>query len=359
MCMAAMLSSCSDITDSVTDAADEEYAITLMASVSGMERMSSRAATTYQDTIPSYSNPLPTDVWLTTQRGVYTHDDEEYVTSTHPGTDTYHYHHTMTYTSGQLTFLSASAMRNLLLYPVNKNTPTYIVGFYPQGKFQLVGTAADADYGKTATASFDGKTDLMFAPEVHGSRKTEEKIARQDYKHILTWLKICARADNEDARAYWESITGIKLKNTANSVVVDLSTTDISELHPEFSGSIDMDFDRSAGSGPFTTDSPYALTTYITEIADILCAPVIINNPSADDAGATEYQLEIATKGGGTKTIDIQFTKDYDNNDIADGHYTASELYVISLAFGQSPVINASVTLLNWDNENRDLNMSE
>ena len=335
---------------------EEDYAITLSAAISGIDSKT-RAVDAYNDTVPSPSNPLNADVWLSTTRGEYLNDADGYVTSTHPGTDEYHLHHTITYTNNQLTFLSASAMRNLLLYPVNTEHKTYIVGFAPQGKFSLTGSSGDTGYGKTASATIDAKTDLMFAPEVMGSRVKEEKIARQDFKHILTWLKICARADNEEAKNSWGSIIGLKLKNTSNKVTVDLSTTDINTLKPTFSGSTDLDFDKTPGGGAITEANPYALTTYVYEMADILCAPVTISNPSESDSGTAEYTLEVTTTGNGTKEVSVQLTKDYDSDLIPDGHYTASELYVITLAFGQSPTISATCSLMEWQEEKRDLNL--
>ena len=354
-----MLAACSSDND-IDNASgnDEEYAITLAAGIGGLTT-SSRAAETYNDTVPSSTSPLAADVWLSSDRGVYIHKADDYVTSTHAGNDEYHLHHQMTYTSGQLTFLNASSVKNLLLYSVDKTKRTYIVGFYPQNVFSLVGSEGDSDYGKTAEASVDGRTDLMFAPEVYGSRVTTEKIARQDFKHILTWLKVCARAENEEAVNSWGRIIGLKLKNAKTNVTVDLSTTDINTLRPTFTGDTDMNFDRkdNGNSGTISEENYYPLTTYITEMADILCAPVEINNPSEDNAGTAEYTLEVTTTGGVVKEVPVQLSRDYDGNNIDNGHYTASELYVISLVFGLSPTISASCSLQEWDNEARDLLM--
>ena len=71
------------------------------------------------------------------------------------------------------------------VYPNNANTSVYFVGMHPQSGWSTTTGGTQA----THTSAIDGKTDVMFAPEIsgtYGGNTTDDKWPTFEFHHLLT-----------------------------------------------------------------------------------------------------------------------------------------------------------------------------
>lgn len=240
----------------------EDGAIRLGASVVGMESVT-RALTEpdiYKGSNPSAGNPFEADVWFSNTSGEFQHNPT--------GTTNLPCHTTMTFT-GALEYAYTSDNKNLKYNTQDKDAPVYCVGFHPQDSWQ---TTDD----KTATASIDGNTDLMFAPQISGS--WSKPLKEQTYKHLLTWLKVCICSTSQEAADTWGEVKSISIQSE-DGLSVNLGT-----------GAVTYNTTTTS----FTVAEDETLHTTMTEVGKgVLCSP------------AKEYTLTIETANAGTRQVNI------------------------------------------------------
>ena len=300
-------------TDERTEAyAGDDACIRLGASVVGIESATRVAsASVYEGSSPSVSNRFVADVCFSNTSGQY-------------GTDgvapTYVPYRTQMEFDGSLVYAKTSDGANNLKYATTGDNPpsVYCVGFYPQGKWKIV------DNNESATATIDGSTDLMFAPQQTGS--WSNPLKELPFNHLLTWLKVCICATSQETAAAWGKIESISIKS-ANGLSVNLKT-----------GTVTYDTSTS----DIVAAENKTLHTTMQEVGSVLCAP------------ATEYTLTIVTANAGIRTKTLQLT-DLEGNKIAKEEDVKGKLFILSLYFNEFDVVEGVCTLNAWNNQDEDL----
>ncbi len=309
--MIATLSACSEIE---TECAGE---IMMQASINDIS-VSTKAdepESIFKGAAPSSGNKLPVDLWISATSGVYTHNPAEV---------------TMFPCSTKIEYDSPTPDypdpigENKIKYN-RDDSWAYCVGFYPQGKWSVIETIA--------TAEIDGKTDLMFAPQISG--KWTMPFEEQTYSHLLTWLKVCICATDTEAVSAWGDIDDISVITDNDYPIYSSVTADLGTGQTEYSGA----------SQPlhFFADD-VALETVIKETGSVLCSP------------SSKYRLKVRTLSGKEKTILINL-KDLAGNEINSNVDAAGKMFVITLYFNPFDVIEGICTLNSWNNEDEELEL--
>lgn len=240
-------------------------------------------------------------VWLSEHDGVYP--------PSNPVSPTFlPYRANLTYEEGStIVYTNTDAMQDPVSYVVEGDKRVYCVGLYPQE-----GWTTNNDY-KIATHVVDGKQDLMFATQESGSLL--EKMGRQTYRHLLSWVRFTVRATDPDVATDWGRVTSVQMLDARGYVNITLGTGDIQ--YSSLSENVDV------------LDSPLDLTVAIQDIGSALCIP--------STAG---YKLKIVTNKGEEKILSL------------DTDFKAGELYLVNLYFNPRNDINAVCSLVPWNEDN-------
>ena len=278
-------------------------------------------------------NPFVAEVWFTETSGEYKHEPDY----TGEGATCLPIHTYMTFDRNTRIFPpehtpEGSAASYKLKYPKD-GSKACCVGFY-SNHWTGNGTLAHASSAlwassdnKTATHDIDGKTDLMYAPQVEGSRTTPFDTLR--FHHLQTWLKLNVYADDEEAAKNWGKITSIEV--TSNKTVsVDLGATEVNKTTVTYTG-----------TQLLTITGNHSLTTDVTEVGSLFCSP------------ETEYTLTIKTAYN-EKTLTIPIC-DKAGSAITDIDKIRGRLFVINLLFKPYSVVEGVCTLNAWENQDEDL----
>lgn len=279
--------------------------------------VSSKAATIYEATMPDAEHPLAVNVWFST-------DGSAFPSSGTVNASTVSLHRTVTYTNGEYVFPSAVAGA-YLQYPTTGEA-LYCVGLYPQSGW----STANSD--TQATHAVDTDTDLMFAPKTFGTKSS--LMGRQTYQHLLTWLKVRVRAVDAQAISSWGTLTSITM-DTKNTVSITLNNGTVA-----FSGD---------GTSSNLLASSQTLTTTSKEVISVFCHSVTAS--SAENA--TEYDFHITCDN-----YDKDISIDLLNNDNSRfSGETAGKLFVVTLSFNRLKQIEATVELVPWEEDRRDITL--
>lgn len=222
-------------------------------------------------------------------------------------------------------------------YYKDATSPVYLFGFYPSSW-----SLSSGSY----TCTFDGKTDVMFAPEISVRKSTEVSGRTMTFQHLLTKLDVKAKLSEGTADS-WGKITSITLEAADNQVAIAntaLPTNADTRTGFNYSGSVSIPFYVWETGGNYTDNaiSNADMPTNDTEInvAYTLCAPV-----DADGNTGSEYTLHIVTSNGGTHNVDINLLQS-DNSTNFTGS-TSGYQFTIILNF-QSTEITATATVAEW-----------
>lgn len=222
--------------------------------------------------------------------------------------------------------------------PAVMSPRVYFIGLYPATGWTTLSDGAGASF------TFNGRDDVMYAPEVYGSSDPEVDDPTLTFSHLLTYLKFKIVAESADAQKAWGDLTSIKLKKQNNgeelksSVSVTLNSpassatfvTTVSELHL-YVQNTNTYFPISAYTIPTSAAAP---------VAYVICAPVT----ASAEPGYNEYTLEISTKNRTSRLVGI------DLKSIADELYTGSTMgkeFTVTLTFTLNSIA-ASATVTGW-----------
>lgn len=295
-----------------TDKADDSLAggdICLNAAVGEIE---SRAETLpYLGTTPTTGNPLRAWVWFSEDATEYGNSEVNIMTHLPCRT-------VMTFEGAPVFAYNATGQN--LKYDTGSNSTVYCVGFYPA---ENVWETTD---GKTATATVDGSSDLMYAPKISGT--WGDPLQTQTYQHLQNWVKVCVCATSQDAADVWGKITDISV-STQTSVSVDVTTDAITYSDD---GTMPV-FDSKEGQPLHTT---------MQEFGSVFCSP------------AEEYTVSV-TIGGKTVSQTITVEPLESGIDLVKG----GNLVILTLYFQPFNMIEGVCTLNAWDAQNEDLYMKE
>ena len=257
-------------------------------------------------------------VWFSTTMGIYTENPTPAAPTFLP------YRATVKYGSNPTTvYVNPTTMENPLSYPTEGDN-VYCVGLYPHTSW----SSAD---GLTATHTIDGTTDLMFAEQISGSWQTP--FAKQTYKHLLTWLKFEVRVTTSEAIRQWGTLKKMSIINAHNTVSINFSQTPDNNSVIEYVGS-EEEFVVMDGEQP--------LTITAENVGWLLCSP------------CTDFKLKITTSEVENKEVTV-YLYDLDGNKITNPQDAVGKLFIINLYFKSFNDIDATCSLIPWNEQNVDL----
>lgn len=251
-------------------------------------------------------------VWFSDEDGVYPESN--------PASPTFlPYRANLTYEEGAtIVYTNPTALEDPVSYVVEGDEKVYCVGLYPQTGW----TAVTNDAGRTvATHAVDGKQDLMFASQLSGS--LDNKLGKQNYRHLLSWLKFTICATDSEAAEDWGKVNSVKLVDAKGNVSITLGTGEVN-----YSSSTETDNDMEV------LDEAFELATSIKDIGSSLCMP------------AEKCQLQITTEKGSVKTLDLSFDSE---------GFKAGYFYLVKLYFKPHNDVNAVCSLVPMNEENVEL----
>lgn len=318
---------------------EEGGTISLKAAVGHIETGTKAIADVdlWEGTTPSGSNILRSEVWFSTISGTYedavTPDEKTLLPA----------RTTITYNSNTQTLPDRE-----LRYPTN-NDPVYCVGLYPIPE-DLSSRNGEKDWiiaadNKSVSHKIDGTQDIMYAPQINGSWNNH--FETQEFRHLLTWVKICVVANSTQAIESWGKIKSIKIKSSDKVTITDLGITNfdsaIDDGKIEYSSNIIPIASLEESSGK-------ALTTTIQMCGSLLCSPPYIKNSD----GSFEYKLDIVTENKTKEDVSIILKND-DGDLVTSKKDIVGSLFVITLYFNKFDVVDGVCTLNSWNDQNDDL----
>ena len=272
------------------------------------------------------TDKMTAGVWFSTIAGQYFHNPQ--------GSTFLPSHTTVTYESGipVTVYLDPEQRTKPISYPLPDNsnadaTDVYCVGFYPADGWTM---ASDA---KAATFRVEGTTDIMFAEQIKGS--WGEPFGSQTYKHLLTWLKVEGRITDIDAIEQWGDIKKISVLSPFDTVKITFSQT------ANGTSSINYIDSDSENNEIIAKQGSFPLTVTAQNISELLCIP------------ATSITLRVETEKV-TRTVEIPFF-DENGNPITNINDTIGRLIIINLYFNKFNHIDATCSLIPWNEQNVDL----
>lgn len=292
--------------------------------------------TPYDLTTPTTENSLDAAIWASTS-GDFCHNDESTTT-------TLEYHTSVLFQSGEKQLL-----RREVTYP-DEGTTVNFIGLCPNSGWS---SNAPSAANTTSSFTFSGKTDLMYAPQVTGHIGGPVVPALHFY-HLLTWLRVKVKAENEDVISSWGKLQSITLSDKKATLNVDL-TSSLAPVLDTQSGTGKVWFTGDAASRSFYikgTDTQFSytgsygvtLSTTATEEAYILCEPVKATAGDVDSR-TNEYVLVLNTehRSGVTVNVDLKTAADTWFEGSTMGHQ-----FVLELNFTAGGYISASATVTDW-----------
>ena len=296
--MMALMSSCNKLEVESVQGTEAVYISAAMSSVD----IQTKAP--YLLTLPTYDDPLNVDIWASTTSGEYEASDLD-----GSGEDgAVAMHTTATFQSGENQLLKD------IIYS-EKNQGVYFVGFHPNGWNGTHVTEENVGDVYNATVQFNGREDVMFAPQTmgkYGSGTNPHLL----FHHLLTYVTIEIKVDvdtsaeeedqvteEESIRNAWGNLTELKI-TSSNRVSVGLynglySTDQQGESVYDFDAGVAFQNDGGDGKLSFhykDTDAPisisngYEMTRTAEEVAYVMCSPVF-----ATEANHEEYSIYLST----------------------------------------------------------------
>ena len=342
----ASMMACTNDTPGIHPLGEEASRIYLSASVG--EAVSSRTPYTGDPTeidgsqyeVPTMSQPLDVSVWASTTSGSFLNEGKD-------GSDGTVAIHT------QAHFLSgAPQLLGQAIYPKKDNTPVHFVGFHPKSSDTDKWTLQNDN--NSASFTFTGKEDVMFAPRISGEYGTAyEASPTFHFHHLLTYIRIEMVADKdeedvekkEEVSQAWGSIESMTISSVDKVTVNNLGSTAFSINNVVFGNDeISMSFYQTGTDNTFPPASSYEIPVNETEVAYVLCAPVqgvdkhVVNG---NDVEKPEYNLHIKTS---KRELDIPIDlKNEGGTAFTDN--TMGYQFVIQLNFKMGNVIGVSAAI--------------
>ena len=218
-----------------------------------------------------------------------------------------------------------------LLYPIGTGDTeeyVYCVGLYPSSGW----TCTNATNNNVAEYDINGSSDVMFAEQLAGSWQTP--FARQQYKHLLTWLKIEARATSPDVVAHWGELQNVE---------VDSPSAKVSITFPQSAGN-SSNIQYVGGIKSLTAlDQPMNLAVTVQDAGALLLAP------------ATSYKLRITTEKAGLREVTVKLSDDR-GVPLTNELQARGKLFIINLYFSPFSDIDATCSLVPWNKQEVELN---
>ena len=293
-CLFAILLGCTDDQSGLDSVEEDASRIYLSAGIG--QSVMTRAPFLPQDETgnilhePTTDNPLDVSVWASTTENVF---PDSMLNGSNGTVAIYSSAH---FQSGDPQLLGEA------IYPKGSN-PVYFVGLHPQSVAGSKWETTDNATNTHAQYTFNGKEDVMFAPQISGTYGIPyDSSPKFHFHHLLTLLRIEMVAgmeeNNEQKREEiveaWGKITSLTISST-NKVIVDLSSDSSGVV---FEGSdVDMPLYKTGTNEVYPKTDGDTIPTSVTEVAYVMCAPVIAKDRDDYDENLliSEYTLHIQT----------------------------------------------------------------
>lgn len=319
---------------SVAEDSKERGAIYLSAMVEN--QVESKAP--YQYTAPNSANAdgkLYTTVLASSEKTVFKHDSN--ANGTGDGVVSIH-------TQANFDNNTPQLLKDAV-YP-KQGTPVYFIGLHPQTGWTV------NDDGTNATIQIDGSQDVMFAPRIVGTYaqdNTSLNAQQLAFKHLLTWLKVKIKAEDDQTIAAWGKIKKMTI-TSKNTISVDLSKENSDLTCVSYSNDVQLPLYYVHDDSEFPGTVGYTMTTSGGE-AYVLCTPVDATATTVvdgKDVETAEYILHIETE---KRVLDLPI--DLRKNSNTDGYFTEStrsRCFTLNLTFkmGNTIVITATLEVTDW-----------
>ena len=218
------------------------------------------------------------------------------------------------------------------------------IGLHPQ-----TGWTTENGAGEKAVFTFDGSHDVMFASEKTGAYAIDNtgNILTLEFKHLLTWLKIKIKAENENVSKSWGTIREMKI-SSKNKVSIDLMKTyDFADC-VEYSGDDKLNLHQVGSDAVFPATGGFELTntSNFKEEAYVLCQPVTATD---EDLGETTAEYTLYIKSDRREVaIPIDLMK---NETACFEGSTRAKHFTLNLTFmvGSTVMVQAEVTEEDWE----------
>ena len=233
------------------------------------------------------------------------------------------------------------------VYP-KTGTPVYFIGLHPQTGWEV------NDAGTQAAITIDGSQDVMFARRIVGTYAQNNSLNSQalPFQHLLTWLKINIKAEDETTIAAWGKITSMKI-TSKDKVVIDLGAEESNTACVSYDFSANdnelLPVRYVANDNEFPGTDGYAMKQSFDKVAYVLCAPVDATEKTVvegEDVTTAEYILHIETEKRKIELpIDLKT-----NDDTYFSENTRSKHFTLNLTFkmGNTIVITATLQVTDW-----------
>ena len=281
----------------------------------------------------SVDAPFKTDVWFTLTPGEYQHDPSANEELSIP------VHTQISHTSADGT--DAMFEGKNILYPLEEGQdvqePVYCVGFYPEEKW-IQGSEDD----NVVTCEITGDHDLMFADLIEGNYNTY--FGAQQFKHLLTWVKINVIATSVEAANAWGKVNYLSIEGVNSTVQINLTDEHGTPSQICFTGDplkmVTVDTDVPAEMKELNIRGTLA--------GSVLCCPP---EPRSETDPTLGYQLTVSTNNvNEKKEIFVPITWENQNDTDSKG-----KLLIINLYFNEVSVVSGVCTLSYWENTSEDL----
>ncbi len=313
---ASALSSCSDDGSEPRPASAADGREVYIQAIVG-NTPSSRAP--YKLTAPSVDAPLDALVWASLTPGSY---------ASAAGLDESTVETTALFLSGMPQLISG------VQYPEN-DEPLYFVAMHPE-----TGWTAD---NNVAYFTFTGCEDLLYAEETSGRRGHAAPLPKLVFKHLLTWLHVKMRAEDEAAAEAWGELQSLTVKSLTRACVA-LNPGSGTPFY--FDGHEEMFKFRIAGSDDFFpgTDKILPFDGKSEREAYVLCAPITVVSSDGADLSDEKYVIELKTEN---RTARLTVDTSVGDKEFADGS-TMGHKFTLNLCFGLGLNITARTTVDEW-----------
>ena len=293
---------------------------------------------------PTEQVPFKADVWFSLTKGKYENpsaNEEMSIPARVP----------VTFTSTQATDVILGEKN--LLYPLQD--PVYCVGLYPgeeagvpedpDWSYQLINDGNNGNKTKF-THTINGSQDLMFADQLEGSYNVN--FAQQEYRHLLTWVKVNASATSVEAAKVWGQVQELSLGSRESSVEVIVSGD--SETEIAFSGDT-----LAIAATNVRGKNPKGLSVIGQTVASLFCSgpytKIKNSNNTSDPLG---YWITVKTNNiTDEKSVFVPIVWDSGIQD--DERDPKGKLFIINLYFNEVSVVSGVCTLHYWEDTVEDL----
>lgn len=298
---------------------------------------------------PTEQTPFTADVWFSLTKGKYENNPSANEELSIPAKVP------VTFTSTQAT--DAILEEKNLLYPLDpdkaQQDPAYCVGLYPgesagdpDWSYELIDNNSKTKF----THTINGSQDLMFADQLEGSYNVN--FAPQNYKHLLTWIKVNVSATSAEAAKVWGPVTKLSVGSRESSVEVIVSGDSDTEI--AFSGDT-----LAIAATNVPNKNPEGLSVIGQTVASLFCSgpytKIKNSNNTSDPLG---YWITVSTDNiTDAKSVFVPIT--WDSGIPADERDPKGKLFIINLYFNEVSVVSGVCTLHYWEDTVEDLYLEE